>query len=160
MVLSFTLLVMLTVLGFNPKPIFYSLTGLASIIGSWGVSMMYVSSMRFAGQRIIKKIPYLGLFGAIGVGLSPRLSISVVRSLFSKKYDFVTTPKYNIDSSSNPKHVVFKKHSKYGAYIEIVFIVITLMGIICSIINKLYIVITSFIIQLLCYLITCYYLRK
>jgi hypothetical protein len=160
MVISSTLLVALIVLGFDPKPIVYSSIGLVSLIGSLGVSLMYVSSLRFAGQRILGKIPYLLLLGAIGVGMSPRLSVMMVRGLLSKKREFVVTPKYNMDSNSNPTDVVFNNHSKPGVYIEMIFIVITLVGISYAFINKTYIVIGSFIIQLLSYLITLYYLRK
>ncbi|UCG68820.1 MAG: glycosyltransferase [Thermoplasmata archaeon] len=160
MVISSTLLVALIVLGFDPKPIFYSSIGLVSLIGSLGVSLMYASSLRFAGHRIIGKIQYLSLLGAIGVGMSPRLSVMIVRDLLSKKSEFVVTPKYNADSNSNPTDVVLNKHSKSGAYIEMIFILITLVGIIYSLINKTYIVIISFIIQLLSYLITLYFLRK
>lgn len=160
MVISSTLLVALIVLGFDPKPIIYSSIGLVSLIGSLGVSLMYVSSLRFAGQRILVKIPYLSLLGAIGVGMSPRLSVMMVRNLLSKKREFVVTPKYNMDSNSNPTDVVFNNHSKPGFYIEMIFIAITLVGISYAFINKTYIVIGSFIIQLLSYLITLYYLRK
>ncbi len=121
---------------------------------------MYASSMRFAGQRSIGKIPYLLLLGAIGVGMSPRLSVMIVRSLLSKKREFVVTPKYNIDSNSNPTDVVLNKKSKSGFYVEMVFIIITLVGISYAFINNTYIVIGSFIIQLLSYLTTLYYLRK
>jgi len=79
---------------------------------------------------------------AIGVGLSPRLCISVFKGLFSKKFDFVTTPKYNIGNNSNPTHILLKKYSKSEIYIEVVFIVIASIGIIYSIINKTYIVTT------------------
>jgi hypothetical protein len=160
MVISSTLLVALIVLGFDPSPIFYSSIGLVSLIGSLGVSWMYASSLRLAGQRILGKIPNLLLLGAIGVGMSPRLSVMMFRGLFSKKNEFVVTPKYNMDSNSNPTDVVFNKHTKPGVYIEIVFISITLVGIIYALINNTYIVIGSFIIQLLSYLTTLYYLRK
>ncbi len=160
MVLQSMLLVALIVLGFDPSPIFYSWIGLVSLIGSLGVSWMFASSLRLAGQRILGKIPNLLLLGAIGVGMSPRLSVMMVRSLFSKKNEFVVTPKYNMDSDSDPTDVVFNKHSKPGVYIEIVFIIITLVGISYAFMNNTYIVIGSFIIQLLSYLITLYYLRK
>jgi hypothetical protein len=160
MVISSTLLVALIVLGFDPKPIFYSSIGLASLIGSLGVSLMYASSLRFAGQRILGKIPYLLLLGAIGVGMSPRLSVMMVGNVLSKKREFVVTPKYNMDSNSNPTDVVLNKKSKSGFYIEMVFIVITLVGISYAFINNAYIAIGSFIIQLLSYLTTLYYLRK
>ncbi len=92
--------------------------------------------------------------------MSPRLSVMMVRNLLSKKREFVVTPKYNIDSNSNPTNVVFNKYSKPGVYIEMIFIALTLVGIIYAFINKTYIVIGSFIIQLLSYLTTLYYLRK
>ncbi len=160
MMLQSTLLVALVVLGFDPGPLFYSSIGLVSLIGSLGVSWMYASSLRFAGQRILDKIPNLLILGAIGVGMSHRLSVMMIRSLFSKKNEFVVTPKYNMDSESNPTDVVFNEHSKPGVYIEMIFIVITLVGIIYAFINNTYIVIGSFIIQLLSYLTTLYYLRK
>jgi len=160
MVVSSALLVCLIVLGFDPKPIVYSSIGLASLIGSLGVSWMYASSLRFAGQRILDKIPNLLILGAIGVGMSPRLFVMMVRSLLSNKREFVVTPKYNMDGNSNPTDVVFNKHSKSGGYIEMVFIVMTLVGISYAFINNVYIVIGSFIIQLLSYLTTLYYLRK
>ena len=160
MVISSTLLVALIVLGFDPKPIFYSSIGLVSLIGSLGVSLMYVFSLKFAGKRILSKIPYLLLLGAIGVGMSPRLSVMMVRSLLSKKREFFVTPKYNMDSNSNPTDAVFNKNTKSGFYIEMVFIVITLVGVSYAFINNMYIVIGSFIIQLLSYLTTLYYLRK
>jgi len=160
MVISSTLLVVLIVLGFDPTPIFFSSIGLVSLIGSLGVSLMYASSLRFAGQRILGKIPYLLLLGAIGVGMSPRLSVMMVGNLLSKKREFVVTPKYNMDGNSNPTDVVFNKNSKSGVYIEMLFIVITLVGISYALINNTYIVIGSFIIQLLSYLTTLYYLRK
>jgi cellulose synthase/poly-beta-1,6-N-acetylglucosamine synthase-like glycosyltransferase len=160
MMISFILLVSLIILGFDPRPIFYSLTGLVTFIGSLGVSLMYVSSLRFAGQRILGKIPYLFLLGAIGIGMSPRLTVVLVRNLLSKKREFVVTPKYNIDSNPNPTDVVFKKYSKPAFYVEIVFIVITFIGIIYSFTNKTYIIIVSLLIQLLSYLITLYYIRK
>ncbi len=160
MVISSALLVSLIVLGFDPKPIFYSSIGLVSLIGSLGVSLMYASSLRFAGQRILGKIPYLLLLGAIGVGMSPRLSVMMVGNVLSKKREFAVTPKYNMEGNSNPTDVVFNKNSKSGFYIEVVFIVITLVGISYALINNTYIVIGSFIIQLLSYLTTLYYLRK
>jgi cellulose synthase/poly-beta-1,6-N-acetylglucosamine synthase-like glycosyltransferase len=160
MVISITLLAALTVLGFDPKPIFFSSFGLVSIIGSLGASLMYLSSLRIAGQRILGKIHYLLLLGVIGVGISPRLSVMMVRNLLSKKREFVVTPKYNMDSNSNPTDVVLNENSKPGFYIEMIFIVITLIGISYAFMNKTYIVIGTFIIQLLSYLITIYYLRK
>jgi hypothetical protein len=160
MVISSTLLVALIVLGFDPKPIFFSSIGLVSLIGSLGVSLMYASSLRFAGQRILGKIPYLLLLGAIGVGMSPRLSVAMVGNVLSKKHEFVVTPKYNMDGNSNPTDDVLNKKSKSGFYIEVVFIIITLVGISYALINNMYIVIGSFIIQLLSYLTTLYYLRK
>jgi hypothetical protein len=160
MVISSTLLVALIVLGFDPKPIFYSSIGLVSLIGSLGVSLMYASSLRFAGQRILGKIPYLLLLGAIGVGMSPRLSVTMVGNVLSKKREFVVTPKYNMDGNSNLTDDVLNKKSKSGFYIEVVFIIITLVGISYALINNMYIVIGSFIIQLLSYLTTLYYLRK
>jgi len=160
MTLSFILLILLSFVAFDPKPIFYSSFGFVSMVGSFGVSIMYVSSLRFAGQRILEKIPYLGIIGAIGVGLSPILSIAVVKGLFSDKHEFITTPKYNIDNDLNPTHIVLKKHSKSKTFIEAVFIVIASIGIIYSIINKIHVVTPSFVIQLLCYLITLYYLRE
>jgi cellulose synthase/poly-beta-1,6-N-acetylglucosamine synthase-like glycosyltransferase len=160
MMISSTLLVVLIVLGFDPKPIFYSSIGLVSLIGSLGVSLMYISSLRFTGQRILSKIKYLSLLGTIGIGITPRLSMIMVRDLFSKKREFIITPKYNMDNNSNPSDVVFNKNSKPGVYIEMIFIFITLLGIYYAFINKTYIVIGSFIIQLLSYLITSYYIRK
>jgi cellulose synthase/poly-beta-1,6-N-acetylglucosamine synthase-like glycosyltransferase len=160
MVISSILLVALIVLGFDPTPIFYSSIGLVSLIGSLGVSLMYASSLRFSGQRILGKIPYLSLLGAIGVGMSPRLSVMMVGNVLSKKSEFFVTPKYNVDGNSNPTDVVFNKNSKSGGYIEMVFIVITLVGISYAFINNAYIVIGSFIIQLLSYLTTLYYLRR
>jgi len=160
MVVSSVLLVCLIVLGFDPNPIYLSLIGLLSLIGSLGVSLMYAFSLRFAGHRILGKIRYLSLLGAIGVGISPRLSVMMVRNILSRKSKFVVTPKYNMDGNSNPTDVVFNKHTKSGGYIEMVFIVITLVGISYAFINNTYIVIGSFIIQLLSYLTTLYYLRK
>lgn len=160
MVVSSALLVCLIVLGFDPKPIYLSSIGLLSLIGSLGVSLMYAFSLRFAGHRILGKIRYLSLLGAIGVGMSPRLSVMMVGNLLSRKSEFVVTPKYNMDGNSNPTDVVFNKYSKSGGYIEMVFIVITLVGISYALINNTYIVIGSFIIQLLSYLTTLFYLRK
>ena len=160
MVVSSALLVCLIVLGFDPNPIYLSLIGLLSLIGSLGVSLMYAFSLRFAGHRILGKIRYLLLLGAIGVGISPRLSMMMVRNILSRKSKFVVTPKYNMDGKSNPTDVVFNKHTKSGGYIEMVFIVITIVGISYALINNTYIVIGSFIIQLLSYLTTLYYLRK
>ena len=92
--------------------------------------------------------------------MAPRLSVMMVRSLLSKKREFVVTPKYNMEGNSNPTDVVFNKNSKSGFYIEMVFIIITLIGISYAFVNNTYIVIGSFIIQLLSYLTTLYYLRK
>jgi cellulose synthase/poly-beta-1,6-N-acetylglucosamine synthase-like glycosyltransferase len=160
MVLQSTVLVALIVLGFDPSPIFYSSIGLVSLIGSLGVSWMFVSSLRLAGQRILGKIPNLLLLGAIGVGMSPRLSVMMLGSLFSKKNEFVVTPKYNMESNSNPNDGIFNERSKPDVYIEMIFLAITLVGIIYAFINNTYIVIGSFVIQLLSYLTTLYYLLK
>jgi hypothetical protein len=86
--------------------------------------------------------------------------VIMVRNFFSKKREFVVTPKYNIDSNSNPTDIVFNKDTKPGVYIEMIFIIITLVGTSYAFINKTYIAIGSFIIQLLSYLVTLYYLRK
>jgi cellulose synthase/poly-beta-1,6-N-acetylglucosamine synthase-like glycosyltransferase len=159
MAISSILLVFLTFFGFDPTPIYYSFFGLVSLIGSLGVSLAYTSSLRFAGQRINNKFPYVFLLGAIGIGVAPRLSVMLVRRLLSDKREFFVTPKYNLDPILNPTSVVFKKNTKSG-YIEVVFIIMTLLGILYSFTNRIYIVIVSFLIQLLSYLITFYYLRK
>ncbi len=160
MVVSSVLLVCLIVLGFDPEPIYISSIGLLSLLGSTGVSSMYAFSLRFAGHRILDKILYLSLLGAIGVGMSPRLSAMIFGNILSRKSEFVVTPKYNADGNSDPTDVVINKNSKSGGYIEMLFIIITLVGIIYAFINTTYIVIGSLIIQLLCYLTTLYYIRK
>jgi cellulose synthase/poly-beta-1,6-N-acetylglucosamine synthase-like glycosyltransferase len=160
MVLQSTLLVALVVLGFDPSPIFFSWVGLASLVGSLGVSLMYASSLRFAGRGILGKIPNLLLLGAIGVGMSPRLSAMMVRGILSRKNEFVVTPKYNVEGDSDPAGVVFNEGSKYGFYIELVFMVMTFVGIFYAFMNNTYIVFGTFIIQLLSYVTTYYYLRK
>ncbi len=94
------------------------------------------------------------------MGISPRLSVTMVGNVLSIKREFVVTPKYNMDGNSNPTDDVLNKKSKSGFYIEMVFIIITLVGISYALINNMYIVIGSFIIQLLSYLTTLYYLRN
>ncbi len=94
------------------------------------------------------------------MGMSPRLSVTMVGNVLSKKREFVVTPKYNMDGNSNLTDDVLNKKSKSGFYIEVAFIIITLVGISYAFINNTYIAIGSFIIQLVSYLITLYYLRK
>jgi cellulose synthase/poly-beta-1,6-N-acetylglucosamine synthase-like glycosyltransferase len=140
MTISSILLVSLIFFGLDPTPIYYSLLGLLSLLGSLGVFLSYTSSLKYAGQNIINKTPYLLLLGVIGIGVAPRLSVMLVRSLLSKKREFVVTPTYNLDFKLNPTNIVFKKYTKSG-YIEMIFIIITIIGIIYSFINRTYIVI-------------------
>jgi cellulose synthase/poly-beta-1,6-N-acetylglucosamine synthase-like glycosyltransferase len=156
MVVSYLLSIALVVLGFDFKPFFYSIFGFIPILGSIGVLLMYLSSIILTGG-VIGKIPYFILLMMVGIGISPRLLLKVLKNIIFNKNEFVTTPKY--DSTSTFNHNDEKICKNYTNYlnIEIIFIFITIVGIVYSFINKLDLIIFSLIFQFFSYLVALYY---
>jgi len=155
--LSFVSLVVIVVMGYDPQRIFYSVLGVTSSVGSLGVSIMYFSSVKFQKIRLRDKIPYLGLLGAIGVGLSAHYTISIFKSLLNKKNKFVPTPKYNLNNNDRPSTLKVRNSKRSWPYIEFALVIISIIGILSAVINYNYVAITSLFVYFICYSLITYY---
>ncbi|MFP3950593.1 MAG: glycosyltransferase [Candidatus Bathyarchaeia archaeon] len=161
MLLSFFALLGLVLIGVDPAPLFYTVWGAASTIGGMGVSLMYYSAVKNQGLSLKKKIPFMGLLGALGVGLSAHFSLAVLRGLFTKDITFNTTPKHNINNgkSEDEKSDIEKEQQPFPA-LEAILTILSILGIASSTVHRLYIAIPTFLVQFICYFTAVYYQIK
>jgi len=79
---------------------------LFDVILFWGatlpICLYYLVSQRQAGQPWMKRILYLPFLMAIGIGLSINNGKAVAEALLGFKSDFFRTPKFKIESRSDP----------------------------------------------------------
>ncbi len=103
-----------------------------------------------------EKLPYLGLLAAVGVGLSAHLTISMVKGLLSKGFEFKKTPKYNIDGER--KGILRVAKPVGGTPLpETVMALLTLLGIILAIKNQILPVLSTLFVYLIGYSTIIYY---
>jgi len=161
MLVSFLSLLGLVLLGENPAPLFYTVWGVASTIGGIAVSLMYYSAVKIRELPLKNKLPFMGLLGALGVGLSAHFTLAVFRGFFTEDVTFNTTPKHNIDGTDEEADKDDIKRSPTPfPILEASLTFLSLVGIAFSIINNFYIAIPTFLVQSICYFTAVYYQIK
>jgi len=139
---------------FHPGSFYYWVVG-ASSLGGLGVFLMYASVSSLDRTGLKEKAATLGLFGALGVGLSAHFTISILKGLLRKEQDFVPTPKYNL-GNDNPG-VKIRNSSFKPPRAEYLLVLLSSLGVVLSLVNRAYILIPSFSIHLICFFVVAHY---
>jgi cellulose synthase/poly-beta-1,6-N-acetylglucosamine synthase-like glycosyltransferase len=156
MMMNIILLVLLLILNSSPSPLFQSPFSILFSIGALGASTLYSSTVVLQGMSLREKLPYLGLLAAVGVGLSAHLTISMLKSLFSKRLEFKTTPKYNLDGGR--KEISGMVRPIWRMILpEIVMALVVALGIILAIKNQILPALSTLFIYLIGYSTIIFY---
>jgi len=153
--LSFLVMLLLTALNsFHPDSLYYWVVG-ASSLGGFGVFLMYAFASSQNGAGLKEKAANLGLLGALGVGLSAHFTISILKGLLRREQVFVPTPKYNL-GNDNPGVKIL--HSNYRPpRAEYLLVLLSLSGVVLSLVKRAYALIPSFSIYLICFFVVAHY---
>lgn len=156
MMITIILLVLLLILKMAPSPLFQTHFSILFSIGALGASILYSSTVILQDMSLREKLPYLGLLAAVGVGLSAHLTISLLKDLLSKRLEFKTTPKYNIDGG---KERISKTSTPVGRFPlpEMLMLSVTVIGIILAVKNQILSVLSTLFIYLIGYSTVIYY---
>jgi len=156
MMMNIILLVLLLILNSSPSPLFQSPFSILFSIGALGASALYSYAVVLQGMSLREKLPYLGLLAAVGVGLSAHLTISMLKSLFSKRLEFKTTPKYNLDGGR--KEISGMVRPIWRRFLpEIVMASVVALGIILAIRNQILPALSTLFIYLIGYSTIIFY---
>lgn len=156
MMITIILLVLLLILNRAPSPLFQTPFSILFSIGALGASTLYSSTIILQDMSLKEKLPYLGLLAAVGVGLSAHLTISMMKGLLSKRLEFKTTPKYNIDEGGKRISKISKPIGRLPLP-ETVMTLLTIIGMILAVKNQILPVLSTLFIYLIGYSTVIYY---
>ncbi|MGQ9679779.1 MAG: glycosyltransferase family 2 protein [Candidatus Bathyarchaeia archaeon] len=157
MFLSLLTLVLLLLLGGVPYMMFNYPFGVIFSIGTFGASMMYAFSIIVQKMDLKTNISNLSLLAAIGIGISPVCSLSILRGLFMKKKEFITTPKYNITGKSVEGLSMLYGQLRKMPVTEIIMALFSLLGIYLAMLHRVFTLIPTFIVYLLGFSVIIYF---
>ena len=157
MFLTLVSMVVLLIYDRMPRMIFYSPFGVFLSIGAFGASLMYVASVLLQNMGLKRNVPYLSLLAIVGVGLSAQCFISILRGLFSKRREFVITPKYNINGKEATLSSKIYKPIRTFPLTETIMAAYSLFGIYLAIANQIFTVIMSLSVYFSGFFLIVYY---
>jgi len=96
---------------------------------------LYYATLRWQGQSILKKIPYIGLLALVGYGISAKVSVEMFKGLMKNGGHYERVPKFNIVKKSD---IIESSYAtlKELPWLEMLMLVYTSFGIMFAFMNE------------------------